>query len=236
MAQIVDAKDSRRDLETYAIIGAAMMVHRQLGRGFLELVYQEALEVELGTRGIPYGREVEIQIHYRGPPLPARYRADFICFGNVLVELKAASRLTGTDHSQIINYLVATEWAGDFPLTAHRSPLTAHRSPLTAHNSPRSRYHATVAAVPRARSNSAFHPVIAVSGAGSQVHAGATNSLALSGVSRVARPPSRASAPVTPSALRASQRGSDTSRAFRVIAPATVLTSPVAVITSGWQG
>src|SRR5688500_5856285 len=128
MAQIVDAKDSRRDLETYAIIGAAMMVHRQLGRGFLELVYQEALEVELGTRGIPYGREVEIQIHYRGPPLPARYRADFICFGNVLVELKAASRLTGTDHSQIINYLVATEWAGDFPLTAHRSPLTAHRS------------------------------------------------------------------------------------------------------------
>jgi GxxExxY protein len=113
MAQIVDAKDSRRDLETYAIIGAAMMVHRQLGRGFLELVYQEALEVELETRGIPYGREVEIQIHYRGIPLPARYRADFICFGNVLVELKAASRLTGTDHSQIINYLVATRVAGD---------------------------------------------------------------------------------------------------------------------------
>lgn len=108
MAQIVDIKDSRGDLETYAIIGAAMMVHRQLGRGFLELVYQEALEVELGIRRIPYGREVEIQIHYRGIPPPARYRADFVCFGNVLVELKAASRLTGSDHSQIINYLVAT--------------------------------------------------------------------------------------------------------------------------------
>jgi GxxExxY protein len=108
MAQISDARDSKRDSETYAIIGAAMMVHRTLGRGFLELVYQEALAVELGSRGIPYARELEIQIYYGKTPLPVRYRADFVCFGNVLVELKATSRLTGSDHSQIINYLVAT--------------------------------------------------------------------------------------------------------------------------------
>jgi GxxExxY protein len=108
MAQITDTSNSKRDLETYAIIGAAMMVHRHLGRGFLELVYQEALEVELGSRRIPYTRELEIPVYYRGTPLPVRYRADFVCFGNVLVELKAAARLTGADHSQIINYLVAT--------------------------------------------------------------------------------------------------------------------------------
>jgi len=108
MTQIGEVTERRRDPETYAILGAAMMVHRTLGRGFLELVYQEALGLELGFRGILHAREIEIPIQYRGSLLSVRYRADFICFGDVLVELKASNRLTAVDDAQVINYLVAT--------------------------------------------------------------------------------------------------------------------------------
>lgn len=109
MTQIGEVAEKGRDPETYAVIGAAMMVHRTLGRGFLELVYQEALALELGLRSIPYAREIEIPIHYRGSPLAVRYRADFICFRDVLVELKASDRLTAVYDAQVINYLVATK-------------------------------------------------------------------------------------------------------------------------------
>ena len=98
-----------KDPQTYAIIGAAMEVHRQLGPGFLEAVYHEALVVELTLRGIPFGREVELPIMYRGKPLPCKYRADFLCFDEILVELKALDKLTGTERSQVINYLKATQ-------------------------------------------------------------------------------------------------------------------------------
>ena len=108
MTQIEKPIEKRGDPETYAIIGAAMMVHRTLGRGFLELVYQEALSLELGLQRIPHSREVDISFEYRGLPLSVRYRADFICFGGVLVELKAADRLTAVDDAQVINYLLAT--------------------------------------------------------------------------------------------------------------------------------
>ena len=108
MTPIERLSPQERDPETYAIIGTAMMIHRTLGRGFLEQVYQEAMEVELHARGIPHEREVEIPVHYGSVILPVRYRADFICFGRVLVELKALCRLTPTEESQIINYLTAT--------------------------------------------------------------------------------------------------------------------------------
>jgi len=101
-------ENSRRDPETYAVIGAAMAVHAELGHGFLEAVYQAAFERELSATGIPFQREVEIPVFYRGKPLDIFYRADFVCFEKVIVELKAISKLSGTEESQVLNYLKAT--------------------------------------------------------------------------------------------------------------------------------
>lgn len=97
-----------RDAETYAIIGASMEVHRTLGMGFLEPVYQSALEVEFDRLGVPFRREVELPVYYKGAPLGPSYRADFVCYGDVLVELKALERLTKREEAQIIHYLVAS--------------------------------------------------------------------------------------------------------------------------------
>src|SRR5438552_18867785 len=96
------------DPRTYAIIGAAMEVHRELGCGFLEPVYQEAIEIELASRQIPFKRQVELGIMYKGRPLRCTYKADLICFENVLVELKALSRVGGVEEAQVLNYLKAT--------------------------------------------------------------------------------------------------------------------------------
>jgi GxxExxY protein len=96
------------DQQTYAIIGAAMAAHRELGQGFLEAVYQVALELEFERQGIPYEREVELKIAYKGQILGVAYRADFICFGGIIVELKALDKLTVREVAQMLNYLKAT--------------------------------------------------------------------------------------------------------------------------------
>ena len=94
--------------ESYNITGAAMHVYNTLGPGFLEAVYQEALELELAKRNIPYEREKELSISYNGVVLKQTYRADFVCYGNIIVELKAVAHLDDTHRSQVFNYLKAT--------------------------------------------------------------------------------------------------------------------------------
>ena len=97
-----------KDEQTQAIIGAAMKVHRELGCGFLEHVYQCALAVELETQGIPFQREVELPVYYSEQKLDCYYRVDFICYEDILVELKALKQLAGVEYSQVINYLKAS--------------------------------------------------------------------------------------------------------------------------------
>ncbi|MBI9032093.1 GxxExxY protein [bacterium] len=96
--------------QTYKIIGACMEVHKQLGCGFLEAVYQEALGIEFNKQNIPYQREVSINIHYKDKLLDKKYIADFICYDNIIVELKALNNITNDHHAQVINYLKATSY------------------------------------------------------------------------------------------------------------------------------
>ncbi len=96
------------DPRTYAIIGAAMEAHRTLGHGFLEAVYQEALAIECESRGVPFRREADLRINYKGHVLNKTYKADFVCFDEVIVEVKAQSGLTKADQSQALNYLAVT--------------------------------------------------------------------------------------------------------------------------------
>lgn len=94
--------------ESFKIIGACIEVHKELGSGFLEAVYQEALAVELTKCGIPFERESELNISYKGINLNKKYIADFICYQKILLELKALSVLTSEHESQVLNYLKAT--------------------------------------------------------------------------------------------------------------------------------
>ena len=97
-----------KDAQTRAIIGAAMNVHRILGPGFLESVYHEALALELDERHVPFQREADFAIQYRGILLRSRFRVDFLCFGEILVELKALLKVTSCEESQVLNYLKAS--------------------------------------------------------------------------------------------------------------------------------
>ena len=97
-----------KEEETYNIIGACFEVHKQLGNGFLEAVYQEALEEEFKLRKIPYQREKQMNLYYKGKKLKKYYVADFICYDDVIVELKAIKELTNDNQAQVLNYLNAT--------------------------------------------------------------------------------------------------------------------------------
>ena len=116
-----------RDPETYAIIGAAMEVHRQLGQGFLEAVYQEALGIEFSIRQIPFAREVEFSVLYKGQKLACKYRVDFVCFDNIIVEIKAQSSVGGVEEAQVINYLKASGFSRGLLLNFGASSLDSRR-------------------------------------------------------------------------------------------------------------
>jgi GxxExxY protein len=94
--------------EVFRIIGAAMEVHTVLGSGFLEPVYQEALELELAARRLPFDSQRQLHICYKGRYLAKTYIVDLILFDTIIVELKALDRLTSREEAQFLNYLKAT--------------------------------------------------------------------------------------------------------------------------------
>ena len=94
--------------EVYAVVGAAMEVHRQLGPGFLEAVYHEAMEIELTDRGIPFQPQAPLTIAYKGHLLKKECVADLVCYEQIIVELKAIDRLSSREEAQLLNYLKAT--------------------------------------------------------------------------------------------------------------------------------
>jgi GxxExxY protein len=94
--------------EVYAIVGAAMEVHSELGAGFLEAVYQEAMEIELHARSVPFVSQPALVITYKGQRLNKEYVADLLCYGSIVVELKALDKLTSREEAQLINELKAT--------------------------------------------------------------------------------------------------------------------------------
>ena len=96
--------------EAYQLVGLAMQVHRELGCGFLEPVYQEAFEILLKKNGVPYEREKLLPIYFMGERLKKEYYADFVCFGKVIVEFKSVSALTSVHDAQVMNYLKATRF------------------------------------------------------------------------------------------------------------------------------
>ena len=90
--------------ETFKIIGAAMAVHKGLGAGFLESVYQEAFERELTNQQIPFEKQKKLMVYYQGKPLQKYFIADFICFDKIVIEIKSASFLHKAGEAQTINY------------------------------------------------------------------------------------------------------------------------------------
>lgn len=96
--------------DTYKIIGVCMNVHRELGKGFNEIVYGDALEIELNDNNINYSRETKFGIMYRGNLLPHKYKADFIIDDKMVLEIKAISTLTDSYIKQTLNYLAVSKF------------------------------------------------------------------------------------------------------------------------------
>ena len=94
--------------EVYAVVGAAMEVANELGSGFLETVYQEAMAIELRARRIPFVAQPAVDVCYKGRVLLKHFIPDFICFGQLVVEIKAIKQLTNIEEAQLLNYLKAT--------------------------------------------------------------------------------------------------------------------------------
>jgi GxxExxY protein len=130
--QITPISADFKDEQTHAIIGAAMEVHRELGPGFLEAVYQEALAMEFTDRGIPYRREPDLEIFFKGRRLSCTYRADFVCYDSIVVELKALALLTGREEAVVLHYLKATKVERGMLLNFGRPSLEFKRFVLSS--------------------------------------------------------------------------------------------------------
>ena len=113
--------------ESYRIIGACFEVHKILGNGFLEAVYQEALEIEFKVQNIPYEREKTLTIQYKNNILNKKYIADFVCFDKIILELKAFSELASEHESQVLNYLKSTGFKLGLLVNFGESSLTFKR-------------------------------------------------------------------------------------------------------------
>ena len=117
--------------ESYDIIGAALEVHKTIGCGFTEPLYQEALEEEFKLRGIPYEREKEFHVTYKGRILEKTFRPDFVCYNKVIVELKAVAEFTDEHFAQVYNYLKATDMQLGLLINFGKSSLEYKRFPAT---------------------------------------------------------------------------------------------------------
>lgn len=116
--------------ETGKIIKACMNVFNELGNGFLEAVYQEALAIEFELMNIPFVKESKIEIFYKGTKLHKEYYADFVCYGNIIVELKCVSKLVNAHKAQVINYLHGTNKAVGLLINFGESSLKWERLTL----------------------------------------------------------------------------------------------------------
>jgi len=101
--------DIRLKDDVYEIVGAAIEVHRTLGPGFLEAVYQESLGIEMGQRAIPFSAEKRLHLTYKSHKLTSFYVPDFLCFDSIVVEIKALDRLSGRETAQVLNAMKAAE-------------------------------------------------------------------------------------------------------------------------------
>ena len=119
--------DADRSPQTFALIGAAIEVQKHLGTRLLESAYGDALELEFSDRGMPFEREVGLDIAYKGRTLRTKYRADFLCHGSILVELKASSALGDHDIAQILHYMSLTGCPMGLLLNFGRAPMQIRR-------------------------------------------------------------------------------------------------------------
>lgn len=106
---MISLPPSSQDPRTFAIIGAAYEVHRVLGVGFLEVFYKDALAIEFIERRIPFQAEAPCAVEYKGRPLRGEYRIDFVCFDEIVLEVKARSALGPADHAQVLSYLASAK-------------------------------------------------------------------------------------------------------------------------------
>ena len=113
--------------ESYKIVGAVYEVHKHLGPGLLEKVYQEALEIELTLRGVPFEKEKMLPIEYKGHTLQKYYVADFLCYDKIILELKSVEKLSIEHKWQVLNYLNVTKKKIGLLINFGESPLKIKR-------------------------------------------------------------------------------------------------------------